>query len=129
MKKLFSILLVSFGLLFLISEITQAQGIVPCGQPGAPRCELSHIFVLILNVYNYVLIIATSLAGLGIVIGGILIMISGGGAVSIPGVAAGPNLYSTGTKIISGSIFGIVLIWGAWLIINTVLLAIGYAGP
>ncbi len=129
MKKIILLFLVSFGLLFLFSGIIQAAPVpplVPCGQDPAVRCEFNDIFKLILNVYNYLIIIATSLAGLGIVIGGVFILISGGpgGSNPITGIAS-PNMYNKGKTIITGSIFGIVLIWGAWLIIRVVLLTIG----
>jgi len=91
------------------------------------RCELYHIFLLVLNVYKFVIwTIAIPLAGLLIMIGGILLLISGGGAASIPGIAQGPNLYNTGKKIIAGAIFGLLLIMGSWVIINIVLMILGY---
>jgi len=129
MKRVFPILFISLGFLLLISGITYAQGLVPCGQPGKPRCELGDLFTLVRNIYNFiVLYISTPLAGLIIVIGGILMMISGGpGSPSpITGVAS-PNLYNTAKNMISGAIFGWFLIWGSWLIIHTLLWALGVA--
>lgn len=154
MKKFSLILLL---LVLLIAPIvTSAQalcddssggtdGIVPCGRtPNPPppvpgvtppppvpncRCELGHIFILAKNIFKFIVYdISTPLAGLIIVIGGILILISGGpgGANPITGIAS-PNMYSTGKKIVMGAILGWFLIWGAWLIIHTVLLALGLA--
>ena len=150
MKKIILIFLVSFVFLFLFSGITYAiDPLVPCGQgsstiqgtdpkgnptqvpnPDFHRCELADVFKLIENVYNFVVLyISTPLAGLGVVIGGVLILISGGpgGANPITGIAS-PNLYSRGKSIVTGSIFGWLLIWCAWLIINSVLIAIGLPG-
>lgn len=107
-----------------------AQGLVPCGNEGQPRCELADIGQLLLNVFNFVVFyLATPLAGLGIVIGGILIMISGGpgGKNPVTGIAS-PNMYSTGTKIITGAVLGVFLIWTSWIIVDSVLKAIGYTG-
>jgi len=124
MKKFLLFLLL---ILLIVPILTTAQGLVPCGQEGKPRCELNDIFELVLRVFKFLVYdISTVLAGLGIVIGGILILISGGpgGANPITGIAS-PNMYSTGKRIITGAIFGWFLIWGAWLIIHTVCLAIG----
>ncbi|OGZ62525.1 MAG: hypothetical protein A3C58_01915 [Candidatus Staskawiczbacteria bacterium RIFCSPHIGHO2_02_FULL_34_10] len=149
MKKVLIIFFASFVLLFLIpsipkagaaaicdesdpsgtfnpnTPINQKLGLVPCGNAvnassgPACRCELTHLFVLIVNVYNFIILyIATPLAGLLIVIGGVLLLVSAGN----------PGLASMAKRIIWGAIIGVLLIFGAWLIINIVLQAIGYAG-
>ena len=124
-KHLFTLL----ALILLTTPIsTTAQGLVPCGQPGAPRCELGDLFTLIANIFNFIVVyISTPLAGLAIVLGGVLILVSGGpgGKNPITGIAS-PNLYSTGKNMVVGAFIGWFLIWGAWLIIKTVTLAIGF---
>ena len=139
MKKYFLVFLALFTLLFLVSGMTYAADLVPCGQgsptmlgadadgnpiqvpdPNWHRCEFSDIFVLILNVYNFILLkIATPFAGLMIVIGGVMLLASGGN----------PNLASLARRILWGAFLGILLIFGAWLIVHTVLFAVGYTGP
>ncbi len=133
MKKVFLTFLVSLVFFLAASGVAQAQGLVPCGQggPGAPRCELADIFTLVLNVYGFIVFyIAMPLAGLMIVVGGILMMISGGPGQTNPltGIAS-PNLYNTAKNTLTGAIFGILLIWLSWLIVHSILLAIGYSGP
>ncbi len=89
--------------------------LVPCDT----GCTLTDLAVLIKNVYDFlVTMIALPLAGLMIVLGGIILLISGGN----------PGLASTGKKMIYGTIIAILLVLGSWLIINAVLLAIGYVG-
>ena len=152
MKKVSLILFLSFAFLFLFSGTALAQelqaqpppppqGLVPCGtgsptkpdgtlDPAWRRCELSDIFKLILNVYNFIILyIATPLAGLLIVIGGVLIIVSGGpgGRNPVTGVIS-PNLYSKAKDMILWTVVAIFLIFGSWLIINIVLIAIGYTG-
>ncbi len=127
MKKilLFFILLVTF-----LAPQLAMSALVPCGNDGQNPCTLSDFFVLIRNVYDFMVwTIALPIAGLMIMIGGILILISGGpgGANPITG-AISPNLYSTAKNIITYSIIGVVLIFGSWLIIDAVLKAIGYTG-
>lgn len=93
------------------------------------RCELYHVFFLMMNVYKFIIwTIALPLAGLLLMIGGILLIVSGGGKVPIPGVKQGASLYSMGTKIITGAVVGLGLILGSFLIIQIVLTAIGYQG-
>ncbi len=124
-KKYFlvSLLLV----LSLIPILSAAQTpLVTCGQPGGARCELKDIFDLVLNVFNFILLIAAPLAGLMVVIGGVMIMVSGGPGAAGPGGVASPNLYSRGKTILWGAVLGLVLILTSWLIIHSVLDAIGY---
>lgn len=83
------------------------------------RCELYHIFFLVMNVYKFVVtIIAVPLAGLLVLIGGALIILGGGY----------PKLLDTGKRILWGAVWGIILIFSSWLIINVFLLALGYNG-
>jgi hypothetical protein len=82
------------------------------------RCELGHVFILGLNIYNFIVRdIATPLAALLFVLGGVLLVASG----------ANPNWASTGKKIMWSAGIGIVIIFSSWVIINVVLSAIGYA--
>src|SRR3989344_345860 len=115
-KYFFAFLLL---VLFLVPVLTFAQGLVPCGQgsptnpdgtpnPSWRRCELADLFTLIINVYNFLVIyISTPLAGLGIVLGGVLILISGGpgGSNPVTGIAS-PNMYNKGKSIVTGAILG-----------------------
>lgn len=110
------------------------NGLVPCGRETdingnlRCRCELVHIFILIKNVFDFfVRNIATPVAGLMIMIGGIIIMISGGpGGKSPIGQIAKASLYDTGKKMVIWSVVSVLIIWGSWLIIDIVLKAIGY---
>lgn len=119
-------------------NIGNFNGLCSSCQPGdncvpsvlACRCELAHVFILALNVYNFIVkYIATPLAALLVVVGGALMLISGGpgGANPITGIAS-PNLYSTAKNIIMTAILGIILIFSSWVIINVVMMAIGYGG-
>ncbi len=106
-------------------------GLVPCGKgananPGRCdsvllcRCELGHVFVLARNIYVFIIWnIATPLAGLLIMIGGLLILLSG----------ANQKLYDMGKTILWAAVWGVGLIFGAYLIMGAVMMAIGYTGP
>jgi len=138
MKKTFLIFFVSLALLLLFSGTAkavscvgghpelfpdpspgQAPAIVQCGQfPDCP-CDLGDFFLTLLRIYNFaVYFIALPLATLMVIIGGVLILISGGN----------PNRAATGKNILKFAIIGLVLAFGSWLIIDVVLKAIGYMG-
>ena len=112
-KYLTSIVL---GLLFLPLSI-QAAGLLPCGEAGNP-CGVCHIFLLIKNIVDIVLfpfvpIVATLLA----VIGGFYIMLGG----------TNPQSLNRGKAILISTAVGIIIIYGAWAIVNTVLAFLGVA--
>ncbi len=134
MKKIFSTLLLSLILLTpttILAGYDSAcgAGIVPCGC-GDPIigpdgkctncCELSDIFVMLNNVYGFMIkYIATTLATIMIIVGAVFMMISAGN----------PNLAGTGRKMVYSAIIGMILVFGSWLIINSLLELIGYKAP
>lgn len=96
-----------------------AGSLVPCGQYLDCRCEFSDIFVLISRVYNFIVwTIAAPLAGFLIIAGGVIILASG----------ANPNWYHTGKTMLWGAVIGLALIFGSWIIVNTLFYLFGYTG-
>ena len=78
MKKIFLLIGLFFLILFLTPVFTNAA-IVPCGNPGQAQCTITDFFVMLGNIYNFIVWnIATPLAILGLTIGGIFILISAG---------------------------------------------------
>jgi len=122
MKKISLFIIISFSILFLVWGGVYAQtsnSLVPCGKPEESRCELLDIFVLVSRVYNFIVFtIATPLAGILVVIGG----------VTLIAAAGNPNLASLAKRIIWGAVLGWFLVFGSWLIINTLFLALGLPG-
>ena len=104
---IFAILLISLAL----PQLVLARGLVPCGGTGEPKCNLCHFFQLLQNIINGASILVLSLAALFIVIGGIVILSSAGS----------PDRASEGKRMITYSIIGIIICFGAWMIINTVM--------
>jgi len=134
MKKILLIFLVSIFFLSFYALTVNAQqcdesaggnGLVPCGREVVNGivicpCQLYHVGILFLNIFNFIVLqISVPLAGLLIVIGGVVLVFSGGN----------PGLASLAKRILWGAIIGILLIWGSYLIIKTVLSVIGYIGP
>jgi len=86
------------------------------GGPACP-CTISHIWILLFNLYKFaVFTIALPLAGLIVVLGGVLYIFAG----------ASPGLANTGKTMLWSAAIAIVLMFGSWLIIDVVLKAIGY---
>ncbi len=99
-----------------------ATGIVPCGVSKDATgvltcpCEIPHFFIMIRNVYIFVTwTIALPLAGLLIVIGGVLLIISG----------ANQNMFDLGKRLLWGAFWGVVLVFCAWIIINIIFMTLG----
>jgi hypothetical protein len=93
--------------------------IVQCGGTGQSACGISDFFSMLGRIYSFIVLdIATPLAVIALIIGGILMMISAGN----------PNLAGTGKKILYTAIIGLVLVFCSWLIIDFILKAIGYSG-
>ncbi|MCX6718268.1 MAG: hypothetical protein NTY81_01540 [Candidatus Staskawiczbacteria bacterium] len=121
MKKIFlPIILFCLLSIIFIPVLANAQGpIVQCGNEGQNACGILDFFAMLARIYNFiVLYIATPLAVIALVVGGILLLISAGN----------PNLAGMGKKIIYAAIIGLVLVFCSYLIINFVLSAIGYTG-
>jgi len=121
MKKSFSIFLLSFLLISLAGSVF-AAGLVPCGNPDQKPCTICDFFVLISNVINFVLFtIVPPLAILLLAVGGFMYMVS----YVAPG--QGPNLISRAKSVIVSTLIGLVIIYGAFVIVGTFLSLIGLA--
>lgn len=118
-------LVVSF--LFLIPAQTQA-GLVPCGasqdDPDTDGifedqpCQFCHIFVLINNIISFILTrLVPIAAGLMLIIGGFYFLIAG----------PDPGKVNQAKSIIFAVVIGIVVIFAAWVFLNTFLTTIGVA--
>ena len=126
MKKIFLITFLALLFLSLIPAQTQA-GIVPCGlseddpdQPGDQTvpCQFCHFFVMLDRIIDFVLLnIVPLLATLVLVIGGIMLFTAGGS----------PETLNRAKSLISAAVFGLLIIYSAWLIIGLFLQAIGLA--
>ena len=93
-----------------------AKGIVNCGISCS--CTINNFFGLLAKIYNFMVWnIASPLAVLMVTVGGVLMLISAGN----------PNLFGLGKKTVYAAIIGIILVFGALLIINSILGLLGIA--
>lgn len=100
---------------FLPGEI-QAEPLVPCGGEGQPDCELCHLFVLLDNIVKFVLQkLVPPIAALMLVFGGSMFFAAAGDPAKI-GKAKG---------LLTTVAIGLVIIYGAYLLISSFFLIIG----
>ena len=122
MKKAFFIFLLSFLLISLagVAFAEENKGLVPCGNPGQNPCTICDFFVLISNIISFFLgSIVPALAVLLLAVGGGMYMV----AYMSPG--AGPGLVSRAKSVIVSTLIGLVIIYGAFVIVGTFLSLIG----
>jgi len=118
-KKIMGVVALSFVFLFLANQVLAiCEGpLVPCGF-GGDQCHFCHIFVLIDNIINFILTCLTPIfAGFMIIIGGIYLLIAGGS----------PELFDKAKKVLTGAVIGLVVIFVAWVFLNTFFDYIGVA--
>lgn len=115
MKNYIKVFLIAFGL--LLPVISLAAGLVPCG--GAPpeqACQFCDIFVLLKRLVDFVIITLVPISAvLLLTVGGAMFIFSGGN----------PGLTNKGRSIMTAVVWGLVIIYCAWLLVNTFLVLIG----
>ncbi|MDD5626863.1 MAG: hypothetical protein PHW01_02575 [Patescibacteria group bacterium] len=114
--KLFSTIILALLGISLVLNLAHAA-LVPCGGTGQPECNLCHFFVLIQTIFKYLLGFLGIVALLIFVIIGFMFLFG----------STNEGLLTTGKKALTSAIIGLVLVLVAWLIINTVGYAIGWA--
>jgi len=111
MKK--KMLIVGAVFVMAVPLIALAAGLVPCGTSTTAACTLCDLFKLGNKVTNFLtLTIAPALAVLAFALAGFKILTSGGS----------PGARQEGIKIIRNTIIGLLIVFGAWIIINELLL-------
>jgi len=96
----------------LLPSFSFAQGLVPCSDKGDP-CTLCHLYKLAQNIIGFMMwYIAPALAIFIVAWGGFNILIAGGD----------PGRKQAGRKAITAAIVGLLIVFGAWIIINEFLL-------
>ncbi len=118
-KKILLLILLSF--IFLPSLVlAQGDHLVPCGGPDCP-CTLCHFFLMLQRIINYLLIyIAPILAVLMIVVGGAIMLSAYAGQSGMEGI-------NQSKKLFGAIVIGLIIVYGAWLLINLFLVTIGVA--
>ncbi len=88
-----------------------AQGLVPCGGQGQPSCSVSCFYVLLDNIMNFLLYdISLPLAATAFMVAGIMLVLGGS-----------EKAIARGKSILTSTIIGLLIAFGAWLIIDMIL--------
>jgi hypothetical protein len=120
MKKIFTIILASIVL--FIAPIANAQLLPACGGFDAtgtpqPACKICHLFLLIDNIIKLVIVVFVPvIAGLVIAIAGIKMLIDRENA----------EVWEDSKNIILMTVIGLVLVYGAYVIVQALFVAAGY---
>ena len=138
-KVLFSILFLGVLLFPLVAfageyeadgQTIHFEGFVPCGKsepaPGEDPevtmpCQFCHFFVMAKAVLDFIVEIV-------LVVGVLMLVIGGGMFIFGPLIAPGnPKLVSQAQKLMTSVVIGLIIIFGAWIFVNTFFLLIGVA--
>jgi len=120
-KKIF--LIIFLITLFSLPLVSLSAGLVPCGRTdsGATAeerqpCTFCHLFVMIDRVLDFLLFkIVPVLAALMIAIGGFMYIFAFGK----------PEMISQAKRLFTAIAIGLLIIYGAWVLINTFFAMIG----
>jgi hypothetical protein len=116
MKKIFTAILAAL-IVFAAPIVASAQILPACGGSGQPACKICHLFILIDNIIQYVVVVFVPIvAGLVIAIAGIKMLIDRENA----------EVWEKSKEIILMVVIGLVLIFGAYAIVNAMFAAAGY---
>jgi len=113
MKKNKLIIILALSVFVILPAFALADGLVPCGGHGEPACSLCYLYVLAQKVMNFLAYtIAPTVAILVVAYGGFMILTAG----------SNPSNKQAGYKAIKAAIIGILIVFGAWIIVNEFLL-------
>lgn len=101
------------------------EGLVPCGTEETMPCQFCHLFVMLKGIIDFFLLPPT---GLVFIIGVLMLVVAGAtfiyGTLISPG---NPQLVSDAQRIMTSTIVGLVIVFGAWIFVNAFFLLIGVA--
>lgn len=115
-KLFFNIILAIIFLVIPFSLEAADEGIVPCGTPpNNIPCTLCHFFLMFQRILEWGISIVFILATVGIVISGILYIISTGD----------PGMMQKAKGYLKLCIAGVAIVFMAWLAVNTIMWILG----
>ncbi len=105
MPKFFKVF-VFFSLFF---PLVASAGLVPCSGPDCTFCDL---LTLVINIVHFAIYdVLLPLAGLLILIGGIMMMLAG----------VNENYYKKGKEILKNTVIGLVIVLCSWVLVNVLI--------
>jgi len=119
MKKAFLIFfLTMFIMTPLVSSADNLLPLVRCGNPGQAACTFCDFFKLFDRIVKFFLLrIVPALAALMIAVGGFIYIVS----------RADPKMLELSKQIFTSVVYGLSIIYGAWVFVNLFFQLIGVA--
>lgn len=113
MGKKTKFLILGILALMVVTPLFASAQLIPCGGKNQDPCTLCHLFDLAQKIVDTLTkIIAPAIAVLAFSIGGFKILMSG----------PNPGYRAEGIKAIRNGIIGLLIVFGAWIIVNELLL-------
>lgn len=114
------------GIIFLFLFVSTApalaeNGLIPCGGKGQSPCTLCDFLVLFQNILNFLLLSP----GIVPIIAGLMVAVAGG-MYFLGGVD--PGMITRAKGLLKGVVWGLIIIYASWLIVNTFFMLIGLNG-
>lgn len=104
----------------ILPTIAFAAGLIPCGDAGEPECSFCHFFALIDNVIDFFLLtLVPPVATIMVVIGGL--------GYIVGAHTGNEKTGNWGRKVLISVAVGLFIIYGAWVVIETLL--VFFANP
>lgn len=104
-------ILLTSGVLFVLALPAFALPLVPCGSEFVP-CTPCHLWLLANRIISFLLFqLATPILVVALLVGGFVWLTSSGN----------PAQIEKGKKILTSSVLGIFIAFGAWLIVNSII--------
>lgn len=92
-----------------------AKGLVPCGDAGEPECVFCHFFALIQNIIDFfVLTLVPPVATIMVVVGRL--------GYIVGAHTGNEKTGNWGRGVLISVFWGLVIVYAAWVVINTLLL-------
>jgi ABC-type microcin C transport system permease subunit YejE len=111
--------LILLAAVMVAAQPASAALVAPCTGDPIPgtderQCTLCDLFATGQNVLNFLVTISVAVAMIGVMIGGVLIMISGGSE----------RLYQRGVTALRLALTGFIIVMLAYVIVNTIINAL-----
>lgn len=119
-KRIVAVVVVTF-----IPYLAYAAGLVSCGpekdptDPSRKMCELKDLFGLLVTIYNFLLGMAGLVAFGFLVYGGVKMLL----------YSVNEENLAEGKKTVTEAIIGLAIVATAYLLVNTLLTALGVRDP
>lgn len=107
-----------FFFIFIAASPVFAEGLIVCGGKGQKPCELCDILVLFEKIVDFLLInpgIVPIVAALMVAVGGAMFLLGG----------VDPKMVNQAKSLLTSVVWGLLIIYGAWVFVNTFFMLIG----